>query len=279
MSTTYSGSPTLTTSITIPSDGDSATANSVNVSSKALFDMQAYLLQTYGQAQQSTSPIKIRKSGSALRISPIPLVLMTEAGTWKSYFKSTDTDVGSTKVEGGGGLTNNTWYYLYAFSNAGSLDFQYSLTSPDSYNLFKNDGTFAFKYLTAVRTDNSGNLPAITKYGSFVAANTGISVLPGSGTTTTTETPIILSSVLAPYRTTPTLVKLQLIVTGNTVISNVIHLKSTSGSAGIPISLGTSLGYTLQFDIMTDDSQKLYWQADFNDINATVQFSITGYYE
>ena len=51
MSSTYTGTPNLVTSITIPSDGDAAIANSVNVSSKALFDMQAFLLQTYGQQQ------------------------------------------------------------------------------------------------------------------------------------------------------------------------------------------------------------------------------------
>lgn len=279
MSSTYSGSPNLVTSITIPSDGDSATANSVNVSSKALFDMQSYLLQTYGQQQQSTSPIKIAKSGGGMTIYPIPLIIMTEAGVWKSYFKTTSTSAGAAKIEGGGAFAASTWYYLYAYSNAGSLDFQYSLTPPDSYNLYKNDGTFGFKFLASIWVDSLGQLANLTKYGNIATFTPNVVSLPGSGTATTTETAILLTSVIPPYKTTPTLIKLQVRVTGTTGIMNTIYIKSTAGSTGIPFSLGTSLGYTFQIDVLTDTAQKIYWQADFNDATTIISFNVVGYYE
>lgn len=276
MSTTYSGSPTLVTSITIPVDGDSATANSVNVSSKALFDMQAFLLQTYGQQQQSTSPIKCYTLVDRVVLSPIPLVIMTETAIWKSYFKTTDTAILSSKVEGGGGVfAHNVWYYLYAFSNAGSLDFQYSLTPPDSYNLYKNDGTFAFKYITAVRTDNSGQLLDLNKYGNSINSYN----LIGSSTATTVESTLSTATAIPPYKVTPTPVTLQVTVTGTTAVSNTLYIKSVAGSTGIAFPLGTDLNYSFQVQTITDPTQKLYWQCGFTDPTTAINFSIVNYYE
>lgn len=276
MSTTYSGSPTLVTSITIPVDGDSATANSVNVSSKALFDMQAFLLQTYGQQQQSTSPIKCYTLVDRVVLSPIPLVIMTETAIWKSYFKTTDTAILSSKVEGGGGVfAHNVWYYLYAFSNAGSLDFQYSLTPPDSYNLYKNDGTFAFKYITAVRSDNSGQLLDLNKYGNSINSYN----LIGSSTATTVESTLSTATAIPPYKVTPTPVTLQVTVTGTTAVSNTLYIKSVAGSTGIAFPLGTDLNYSFQVQTITDPTQKLYWQCGFTDLTTAINFSIVNYYE
>lgn len=276
MSTTYSGSPTLVTSITIPVDGDSATANSVNVSSKALFDMQAFLLQTYGQQQQSTSPIKCYTLVDRVVVSPIPLVIMTEAAIWKSYFKTTDTAILSSKVEGGGGVfAHNVWYYLYAFSNAGSLDFQYSLTPPDSYNLYKNDGTFAFKYITAVRSTNTGQLLDLNKYGNSINSYNPI----GSSTATTVESTLSTATAIPPYKVTPTPVTLQVTVTGTTAVSNTLYIKSVAGSTGIAFPLGTALNYTFQVQTITDPTQKLYWQCGFTDPTTAITFFIVNYYE
>lgn len=278
MSTTYSGSPTLVTSITIPVDGDSATANSVNVSSKALFDMQAFLLQTYGQQQQSTSPIRCFVDSPDVILLPIPLIIMSESGTWKSYFKPTNTSIGPSKVEGGGGVfANNAWYYLYGFSNAGTLDFQYSLTPPDSYNLYKNDGTFSFKYITAVRTNNFGQLLELNKYGNFVSSFNGNGL--GSSTATTVESTLNTSTSLPPYKTTPTPVTLQIQVTGTTAVSNTLYIKSVAGSTGIAFPLGTALNYSFQVQTITDPTQRLYWQCGFTDLTTTINFSIVSYYE
>ena len=47
--------------------------------------------------------------------------------THKTYAYAGGT-IGASKIEGGGNLANSTWYYVYAYDNAGSLGFEISTT-------------------------------------------------------------------------------------------------------------------------------------------------------
>lgn len=68
--------------------------------------------------------------------------------------------VNETRLEGGGTLANSTWYYVYAYSNAGVIDFEVSSTGPNSTRVHKATGgdaqALAKVYLGCFRTSSTG---------------------------------------------------------------------------------------------------------------------------
>ena len=90
MSTTYTGTPSLTNTIRIPQDLDNADAASVNVSAKTEIDNQVSLFQLYGQLMSSTSPIKIQcTDGVTIKVSPLSSVLLNVTNTWNTLLTTT----------------------------------------------------------------------------------------------------------------------------------------------------------------------------------------------
>lgn len=65
------------------------------------------------------------------------------------------TAIGQTKVEGGGNLVADTWYYVYAYLNGSSLDYQISVTAPGAGLIFKSGGVL-YRYLGCFRTITAG---------------------------------------------------------------------------------------------------------------------------
>lgn len=84
----------------------------------------------------------------------------------KVFSTVAETQVTYAKAESPGwnGSTGNGWWYLYAFNNAGTLDYVFSQTAPDDALMFKS-GTTTHRYLGCVYT-----LSANTIF-DFVAVN------------------------------------------------------------------------------------------------------------
>lgn len=110
------------------------------------------------------------------------------SGFYLPYVSAAQT-VGASKIEGGGNLANSSWYYVYAWSNAGSLDFEISLTGPSSSRVRKSgsaDADLARVYLGCFPTDSAGNpVPLMAVRGSYryrrsaVASVTGLFAADG----------------------------------------------------------------------------------------------------
>ena len=283
MSTTYTGTPSLTNTIQIPQDLDNADAASVNVSAKAEIDNQVSLFQLYGQLMSSTSPIKIQcTDGVTIKVSPLSSVLLNVTNTWNTLLTTTESNVTAANVEGGGGVfVANTWYYLYVYSLAGVAAFQLTTTVPDGYRLYKN-GSFGFKYLCAVRTDGSANVIPFTKYNGMTIysglENIGTGPPPPPDTNNITA---LASSNRIPI--TATIGKFGVLInTTPAGLSGEIRFYS-SGLVTDPYISVTYPGngyQSLYFDSPVDISQQLWYKVQpFTGATPGISYSCIGYYE
>ena len=273
MSIPYIGAPNLTTTIQIPQDLDNADAASVNLSSKAEVDNQVSLLTAYGQLMSSTCPIRIVSTGATtLTVSPIPHAFVLEGGSWKVVNTSVDTLLTAADVEGGGGYIGPNWYYIYIYSAGGLPLFQISPTPPDKYYLYKT-GSFAFKYLGAVRFDVT--IIPFVKYGGVVSYMTNIMI--GSGVNAAI-------TALSSDQYIPTTARI-----GN--FSATIDTSSGSGGAtfhmhpnGAPteyISItypGNNL-VNINFDCAVSNTRIISYSVPFIVGPTTILYLINGYYE
>lgn len=275
MPTTYTGSPVLNTSITIPLDGDNANAASVNSGFQSLTNMQNFLLQGYGQAMQSTSPIRIfPPTVSSITIAPIPVITVSEGGTWKTIFTTATATVNATNIEGGGVFAPSTWYYVYAYSVAGVVNWQLSLSVPDQYGLYKN-GTFSHKYIGAFKTDGSSFIIPFQKYGEFVNYCTAQSVTSGSSLTPAT----LATSAYIPNLAVPTTSIVRLLITMNNLTGNAatLTLRSYPTSLGYTFNAPTGTLTNLFVDVPTNEMHELQYFVSLTSL--VCDFKVYGYYE
>ena len=279
MPTTYVGSSNFNQSITIPSDGDLADANSVNVSAKAEIDTQINLFESYGQLMQSTCPIRARRSAVRdVEIDAIPFIAVTEGGTWKTIFTTTSTTVTQANLEGGGTFTPDTWYFIYAYSVAGVCTFQISTTLPDVFLIYKN-GTFSHKFICSFRTNSGSDINVFEKYGNYVTYESQLSVGGGSSIT---ESPLSTSVYIPPtVNNVPRLCRLTMDINSNTTATDtLITVRSISGSDGYTFYARAFGLDTTFFEISTDDTRTVYYQVqNASPSPPSALFKLTGYYE
>ena len=234
MSTSYVGSPVLSTSITIPVDGDLANANSVNVSAKALADNDYYLMRSLGQIPESTAPIRITSLSpfvGQVTVEPIPFAVVTENGVYKTLSTNAPVTLGSAAIEGGGNFLPNTIYFIYMYSVAGVANWQLSTTPPDTNRLYKQGGT-THKYIASVPTD--GNTPGVPYSLARSRGNTAfIQDVSPQTVNNTTETPLSIVSLIVPRFATK--VALYCRVSAPVMVSAFGYIVTIPGSTGMPL--------------------------------------------
>ena len=109
----------------------------------------------------------VSSSDFAVRVGPIEAVTLRDSGSvWRPYFTAGETVLGLAHVEGApGALAADTWYHVYAWSDAsspGSVSWQISTTPPTDSGaptvqlLWKRGQVANYRYLGAFRTDSAG---------------------------------------------------------------------------------------------------------------------------
>lgn len=91
----------------------------------------------------------------AVNVGAIQTVVLVRDGVYRAYFANAAT-IGASKIEGGGNLVGDTWYYVYAWDNAGAVDYQISTTAPRASRQYKNAVGNIYRYLGCFRTASSG---------------------------------------------------------------------------------------------------------------------------
>ena len=180
------------TGFNAPANGETCDANSVLVAFQALEDgVECSRLAAYGRKLQPTYQITTATStgaGASVLIQPLGPVALTSGGQWfvKQHLLS------STKVlktmNGGVSLTTKTRYYIYAFINAGVLDFTVSTTEPGStgqyMKLLATTSNTDYAYVGTFLTDPSvtNNVFPCFESGGFhkQGPDVGIAVLSGN---------------------------------------------------------------------------------------------------
>lgn len=161
MPTTITPAPdSLSVTIDNPIDGELATAASISNPDTSNFNLGYYVLK---RLQHCDGTIRARCDGTfgtpdekTIRIYPILGFVVIDTAV-RFAFKTTNTDIDESDLEGGGVYANNTFYYVYAYIVAGAVTFQISTTAPDVYRIFKSGGT-THKYLFCFFTNGVGNV-------------------------------------------------------------------------------------------------------------------------
>lgn len=160
------------------------------------------------------------------------------------------------------GLSNDTWYYVYAYNSATwpsvTVAYEYNTTAPDAALLIKNSDALR-TYIGCFRTDSSGNvLP-------FRSSRSGVYVYRLSKIATAGF--LVLNTGTAA---TPTDVSLAGFVPPHARIAMLVaEVAGTVGQRSKLYTKGDTLGYyplapggITQLDIETDSAQAIQYEKD-----------------
>ena len=165
-----------------PADGELANAASVN---GAFLDVMSGVLGlrlgAYGRVANAHCYCI---NGTVIVIDALGSVILTTGGaaSWISFLNATQQSV-TAATAFGGALAINTRYYLYAYNNAGTLDFIVNATAPNASRTYENGNTDRV-FITTFVTDGSGIIiPYVQNRGRVVyttpGANPSISMNTG----------------------------------------------------------------------------------------------------
>lgn len=162
MTTAYTPTAQIATSNPAThADGDDGNATNFNRPLEPLLDARAFVRSLAPGLLLWRGLFAVDTGGSnssfTVRFSPIEAVVLPDGSGTLFVFEGTaaETTIGASKIDGGGNLNNSTWYYVYAYRNAGSLDYLISTTAPDVYLTFRN-GAQTHRYLGCFVTDSTG---------------------------------------------------------------------------------------------------------------------------
>ena len=162
MTTAYTPTAQIATSNPAThADGDDGNATNFNRPLEPLLDARAFVRTLAPGLLLWRGLFAVDTGGSnssfTVRFSPLEAVVLPDGSGTLFVFESTAAEVtiGASKIDGGGNLSNSTWYYVYAYRNAGSLDYLISTTAPDVYLTFRN-GAQTHRYLGCFVTNSTG---------------------------------------------------------------------------------------------------------------------------
>lgn len=115
-------------------------------------------------------------SSFAVNVGAISAAVLAGASSGYKVFYATATTIGASKISGGGNLANSTWYYVYIWDNAGTLDYEISTTAPSSSRRTKT-GDVTRRYLGCFRTTSAGApIPVRASRGRYVYDAGGVAM-------------------------------------------------------------------------------------------------------
>lgn len=151
MSSNVTDVSAFTSPVVIPADGDTRNAASVNAAFQALSDRARFLLNaSVGQLLWN----------ARLRVDAVTAGIGVYVGVIESLLIGTSLLTQAAEAEVAGSLPLaglSSWYYVYAYDNAGTLALQASLDAPDAALVWKSTGDLTHRYLGCFRTDGAGS--------------------------------------------------------------------------------------------------------------------------
>lgn len=211
--------------------------------------------------------------------------MVVNNGTALKALAAAAATITQTKIEGGGGTLTAAaqWWYVYAFNNAGTLDYQISLTVPNSSRTTKN-GDSAYRYLGCFKTLSTGvPITCRASRGRYLyrASNQAVADLlvltSGSATGYTT---VPLAALVPPHARLAKLRGDLVNSTGGGIYFASIQTDGDAGAmTGMQMGVAAAAGLTTiaQFDIETDSNQDVQYLV--TSANADLELYVLGWYE
>ncbi len=151
MATNLTDVSAFTSPVVAPADGDTRNAASITQGEQPLADRTRFLLNaSVGQLLWN----------GRLRVDAVTTGIGVYVGAIESLLIGTSllSQAAETEIAGALPLAGlSSWYYVYAYDNAGTLALQASLDAPDAALVWKSTGDLTHRYLGCFRTDGSGN--------------------------------------------------------------------------------------------------------------------------
>jgi len=146
--------PTILTSIPVPDDGDVANRASLVQFVQPLEDSaEAFRLLTGGGGIRRRV---LCTSNTNMVIQPLGAIVVTSSlGVWTVLAHTTPSTKSPATISGG--LSASTRYWVYAYDNAGVVDFIASTTAPDA-SLHYMNGDTRYEYISTFYVAASVNL-------------------------------------------------------------------------------------------------------------------------
>ncbi len=165
-------------------------------------------------------------------------------------FSAVPPPLGASKIEGGGALASDAWYFVYVWSNGGVLDYEISTTGPSASRVHKagSGAALARVYLGCFPTDSSGKpVPLVAHRGRCVYLN---SILPGVSNSQSDSAwhNVSLASAVPPH-------------SRHAVVTVTMDPGANFRSIGDTSSSGSSTDQ-LTRPIVLDGSQRFEWNAN-----------------
>jgi len=191
--------------------------------------------------------------------------------------------IGASKIQGGGNLANSDWYYVYAYNNGGTIDFEISTTAPDDARLVKN-GDSTRVYLGCFPTTSAGAPIPLRKSGNRVVYRHSGSAVADTrvlNTSSATSNTAVDCAALVPPHSRLATIRAELVNTAGAINSGFIRTEGDSGADEITLSLPNvvAASTTLIFDIETDADQDVAYRVSNNSSAPTLTLWVAGFYE
>jgi hypothetical protein len=203
--------------------------------------------------------------------------------THKAYAYAGGT-IGASKIEGGGNLANSTWYYIYAYDNAGSLDFEISTTAPNN-NLCTKGADSTRIYLGCFRTLSTGApIPVRMKRGRYLYNYSGSAVADTralNAGSATSNTAIDLAALVPPHTQVATIRAEVVSTSGASINYAYIRTEGESGAdeVSIPVPGTSAMSASLVLDVVTDADQDIAYRVSNTGSAPTLTVFVHGFYE
>lgn len=222
-------------------------------------------------------------SSFTVRIGAISALVLYRSSAYKVFAYPGGT-IGASKISGGGNLANSDWYYVYAYDNAGSLDFEISTTEPNA-NLCTKTGDTTRIYTGCFPTLSTGApVPLRASRGRYVYRVGGCAVADLrklNGTSDTSYTAVDCASLIPSHARLGTF-RAQLVSTTGSA-QNYAYFQ-TNGDSGadaveMPVAAVVGASTNLHFDLETDSSQRIQYKVSNLTAAPDAYLWVNGFYE
>lgn len=266
-------------------DGGSAPLGTVlqKLADRSLFARDA-LVATIGWSGDFSVDQGGSNSSFAVNVGAIGAAVLAGASSGYKVFSAAATTIGASKVSGGGNLANSTWYYVYIWDNAGTLDYEISTTAPSASRRVKT-GDATRRYVGCFRTTSAGApIPVRASRGRYVyrasaLGSTGLAVVTSG--TDSSYTAFSCAGFVPPHARLATL-RVRAVGTGSAAVTDFAEVQTNGDSGAFAFALESpsrSAGSALsQFDLELDSSQRGQYRVQ-GSTPPTVDIYVLGFYE
>lgn len=241
----------------------------------------------FGRAEGASS-FSVDPGGSnssfTVRIGAISRVVTYRSGTTThKVFSYAGGTIGASKIQGGGNLANSDWYYVYAYDNAGSLDFEISQTEPNA-NLCIKSGDSTRVYLGCFPTLSTGApVPLRASRGRYVYRASGNATADArvlNNGSATSNTAVSLADRIPDHARLAT-VRAEATNTAAAINYAFLRTNGDSGVDEVTLYLTNVNASTAaqMVDIETDSSRQIAYRVSNNSGAPGLTIWVAGFYE